>query len=109
MAHSPTERVTALERIVDTHTFRLDALVKEVDALNYSQSEAAKEFAALKRDFDREIALLKRKMDGVMKWQDDEKKGKEEWGRKLWMIVPPVLAVLISTAITLVITLYIRK
>jgi cell shape-determining protein MreC len=105
MAQSPTERVTALERIVDTHTIRLDALVKDVDALYEAHSEAAKDFTDLKREF----ALLKREVEELRKWQDDMKKGKEEWGRKLWMIVPPLLAVLVSTALALVITLYVKK
>ena len=109
MAQSPTERLTALERLVDAHTTRLDALVKEVDALHNALTEMAKEVAALRRDFDREAALLNREVEELRKRQDEEKKGKEEWGRKLWMIVPPVLAVLISTALTLVITLYVKK
>src|SRR5947209_5252682 len=101
MPPRPTERITALERCIDVHTTRLDALVKEVDATYDAHTEAAKAFADLKRDFDREVALLKREVEELKKWQDEVKKGKEEWGRKLWMILPPLLAVLISNALTL--------
>jgi hypothetical protein len=109
MARSPTERVTALERTVDTHATQLDTFDKRVDAVYNAHSETAKELAILKRDFDREFALLKREVEELRKWQDDIKKGKKEWGRKLWMILPPVLAVLISNALTFIITLYLKK
>ena len=109
MAQTPTERVSALERLVEGLTARLASLVKEVDALDDRGSEAGKELVALKRDFDREVALFKREVEELKKWQDDAKKEKEEWGRKLWMILPPVLAVLISNALTLAITLAIKK
>jgi hypothetical protein len=109
MAQSATERLTALERIVDAQTTRLDLLFREADALDASLSEAAKDLVAWKRDSDREIALLKREVEELKKWQDEARKGREEWGRQLWMIVPPILAVLISAALTLVITLTVKK
>ncbi|SRR6266496_3132279 len=102
MAQSPTERVTALERMADVLTTRLDGLDKGADKLSNAHAEMAKELASLKRDFDREVALLKREVDEL-------KKGKEEWGRKLWMIVPPVLAALISSVVTLIVALSLRK
>ena len=60
-------------------------------------------------DLERELALLKREVDELKKWKEDVKKRDEEWGRKLWMILPPVLAVLVSNAITLLITFYGKK
>lgn len=102
MAQSPTERVTTLERRVDVLTTQLGALKDQVVVVRDLHAESAKELALLKREVDRELALLKRDVE-------DLKKGREEWGRRLWMILPPVLAVLISTALTLLITLYFKK
>lgn len=109
MAVSPTARITALERVVDTLIVQLETVAQDVKDLKTLCSEAAKSFADLKRDFDREMALVKREVEELKKWQEDIKKGKEEWGRKLWMILPPVLAVLISSALTFLITLYLKK
>jgi cell shape-determining protein MreC len=108
MAKSPTERVTTLERQVDTHIAQLEALVQNVKSVSDSHADTAKELATLKRDVDREVALLKREVEELKKWQDNVKKNQEEWGRKLWMILPPVLAVLISNALTLAITRYFK-
>jgi hypothetical protein len=84
-------------------------LATQVKAVMDKSSAVEQELTALHRDFDREVALLKREIEELKKWQDDAKKGQEEWGRKLWMILPPVLAVLVSNALTLAITLYAKK
>ena len=61
---SPTERVTAVERILGSVITRL---------------------------------------------QQEVKKAEEEWGRKLWMIVPPVAAVLVSNLLTILIMAYFKN
>ena len=63
-------------------------------------SALEKEHADLKRTTDREIALLQREIDELKKWKEDVKRHEQVWGNKLWMILPPVLAVLVSNAIT---------
>jgi hypothetical protein len=109
MAQSPTERVTTLERRTDVQAARLDALFKDVDTLRNAHAETVKELAVLDRNCDREIALLKREVEDLKKRLEDMKRSQEEWGRKLWMILPPVLAVLVSNALTLLIALYVKK
>ena len=110
MAQSAAEeRINAIERVVDTHNFQLNASAKEQDAASMRHRELEKDHNALRRETDREIALLKREIDELKKWKDHVKRKEEEWGRKLWMILPPVLAVLISNAITLLITIYVKK
>lgn len=109
MPQSPNERITAIERIVDTHAYRLDISMKEADETYNVLREMGKEIADLKRTTEREIALLQREIDELKKWKEDVKRGEEEWGRKLWMILPPVLAVLISNAITYLLAVYGKK
>jgi hypothetical protein len=109
MAESPTARITIIERIVDTHTYRLDTSAREVDAVYEAHRELEKEHADLKRITETEIALLKREIDELKKWKEDVKKSEEEWSRKLWMILPPVIAVLVSNAITYLLTVYGKK
>ena len=83
--------------------------MKELDAAYHVHRELEKDHADLRRTTDREIALLQREIDELKKWKEDVKRGEEEWGRKLWMILPPVLAVLVSNAITYLIAVYGRK
>ncbi len=109
MAQTLTERVTGLERVVEAHGVRLGALDKELDASNKRHAEVAKALALLKPNFDLTVALLKREVEELSKWRDEVKKSEEEWGRKLWMILPPVLAVLVSNALTFAIAFYVKK
>ena len=110
MAQSAAEqRINAVERVVATHIFRLDSSVKDFDAAYIAHRELEKEHIELRREMARTIALLEREIDELKKWKDEVKKSEEEWGRKLWMILPPVLAVLVSNAITLLITIYVKK
>jgi chromosome segregation ATPase len=103
------QRIAAVERIVALHDFRLDESPKELDAAYIRHRELEKEHTELRRETDRKIALLEREIDELKKRMDDVKKREEEWGRKLWMILPPVVAVLVSNAITLLITIYVKK
>ena len=109
MPQSPNDRITAIERIVATHAYRLDISMKQADAAFLTLRELQKDIADLKRITEREIALLQREIDELKKWKEDVKKGEEEWGRKLWMILPPVLAVLVSNAITYLLAIYGKK
>jgi hypothetical protein len=109
MPQSPNERLTVLERVIGAYESRLDIYTKEVYAIRDVLRALEKEHTELKRTTDREIALLQREIDELKKWKENVKRGEEEWGRKLWMILPPVLAVLVSNAITYLLTVYGKK
>ena len=109
MPQSPSERIAAIERIVYSHDTRLDFSMKELDAANNALREVEKEHADLKRTTDREMALLQREINELKKWREDVKRREEEWGSKLWMILPPVVAVLVSNAITYLLAVYGKK
>jgi chromosome segregation ATPase len=144
MAPSPSERVSAVEKLLSSLSTRVDILVDEVNVVNGQLRELTKEAAELNRnsdregaklstrlgllveevkevneqlkeltkmtaDSERERALLKRESDELKKWKDEVKKAEEEWGRKLWMIVPPVAAVVVSNLLTIVIMAYFKK
>lgn len=88
MPQSPIERITAIERIVDTHAYRLGASVTRVDAIYNALRGLEKEHPDLRRTSEREIALLQREIDELKKWREDVKKREQEWGTRLWMILP---------------------
>jgi hypothetical protein len=60
-------------------------------------------------DLARHMALLQREVDDLRKWKDEVKKEREERGRKLWMLMPPLLAAALSSIATALITYYLRK
>lgn len=60
-------------------------------------------------DVKTDIALLERETDELKAWKDDLKKQQEEWGRKVWMLVPPIVAALLSSALTGFITYLLRR
>jgi hypothetical protein len=39
-----------------------------------------------------DIGFVRKDVEDLKKWQEEVKKRGEEWGRKLWLIVPPILA-----------------
>ena len=67
-----------------------------------------KHLTELRREFDRDTALLKREVDDLKAWREEWKRGSDEFGRRLWMIVPPILAAVVSSALTGLVTDYVR-
>lgn len=49
MPQSPNERIPAIERIVDTHVYRLDSSAGEINEVYSAHRELEKEHADLKR------------------------------------------------------------
>ncbi len=47
-----------------------------------------------------EVALLRREVTELKTWREGWQRQREEWSRKLWMILPPVLAALLSSLLT---------
>src|SRR5439155_22152344 len=39
-----------------------------------------------------DIGFVRRDVEELKRWQEEVKKRGEEWGRKLWLVVPPILA-----------------
>jgi chromosome segregation ATPase len=46
------------------------------------------------------VALLEQSATDLKTWKDETKRREEEFGKKLWMIVPPVLAAILSSSLT---------
>jgi hypothetical protein len=112
MAKSPTQRLNELEPLLKELNGLIKALRLEVDELGAEQQRTASAVTGLKTvlddvvlkvaqlqawkdslgsfvDMKADIAVLKAGMD-------DLKKRSEEWGRKLWMIVPVVIGVILT-------------
>jgi hypothetical protein len=42
-------------------------------------------------------------------WKDDAKRLAEERGRKLWLLIPPIIAAILSSVLTALATYFLRK
>lgn len=83
------EKIDELDKVVAALTERLDNTVKEANNLYEAHTETARVVNDLRREFEREIALLKREVEEL-------KKGQERWGQRLWMVLAPLVAGLLG-------------
>ena len=90
------EKVDELQKTATLLVERVDNALKSLDALYEAHKETVRKVTDLRRDFEREIALLKREIDDFKKWKDDQKKERDEWSRKLWSFGPNAVGALIS-------------
>jgi len=112
---SLTDKFNELSDLVATLTGQVTTLRQEVEGIGTEQGKAGESISELRTALDSlvlqmtelkgwkdsvgslgeikvGIAVLKRRTDELEGWKDDVKKQGEEWGRKLWMIVPPIIA-----------------
>lgn len=71
-------------------------LAKQLEEVDNAHSKAAEDFADLRREYEKEIALLKKEIEDSNKWRDEQKKEAEERGRRLWAFGPNLLAAIIG-------------
>jgi hypothetical protein len=90
------EKVDELQRNMATMTERVDTVLKVVDALQDTATELLRDLANVRREHEKEIALLKRDVEELKKWKEDQKKERDEWNRRLWAFGPNVLGAFIS-------------
>jgi peptidoglycan hydrolase CwlO-like protein len=69
------EKIDELEKLGATLLTRLDNLNKEVSAVYAAQKEIAQQLADLRREYERELALLKREVEDLKKWKDERAAG----------------------------------
>jgi hypothetical protein len=104
-AKTNSEKIDELATLVAVLSERLDAHRTEVGGIADVQSRAVEVLAEVKT----EIALLKKISDDLVDWKDDAKRLQEERGRKLWLLVPAIIAAILSSALTAVATYFLRK
>jgi hypothetical protein len=76
-----SDKVDALQTSVAALVEREASLRKTVEGLEAAREDATRQLADLRRETEREIALLKRELDDLKKWKDDHKKQQDEWSR----------------------------
>ena len=102
-------KIDDLKDAVTTLAERVNNLAKEMNALNGAHSETAKTVAEIRREYDKEIALLKKDIEGMTKWKDDLKREQDEHGRRLHAFGPSLLGALVGGIITAAVAYLTRR
>lgn len=102
-----SNKVDELERTAATLIERVTNAVKSLEALHGAHQELAREFADLLRAYEREIALHRRDLDDFKKWQDEQKKEREEHSRRRWAFGPNVLGAVVNGLIAAAVAYFI--
>jgi hypothetical protein len=63
--------------------------LEELKAQLNAVSDLKTEIAVVKNT---DVGFVRRDVEQLQQWRDEVKKHGEEWSRKLWLIVPPILA-----------------
>jgi hypothetical protein len=119
MAKSPTQRLNEHDALLVEINGMIDILRQEAAGMRVEQQQTASSVAGFETaiealgvkvtqlqawkdsigsfaDMKAEIAVLKERIDDLKGWKDDQKRRSEEWGRKLWMIVPVLIGVILT-------------
>jgi hypothetical protein len=89
-------KIDDLRDAVTSLVERVSALDRALNALAAAHAETARMLSDVRRDYEKEIALLKRDIEDLKKWKDDEKKAADERSRRLWAFGPNLVAAIIS-------------
>ena len=103
------DKVEELQRTVAALVERVENALKAIEGLEEDHRRLARELADLRRDHDREIALLKREVEGLQKWKDEDKKDREERSRRAWSLAPNVVGAMVSGAIAAAVAYFISR
>lgn len=91
------KRVGELEkfaaRFEPVATLRLDSVGKQVDVVAEGHAETKKVIDELRREYEKELALLKRELEEL-------KKSRDQTLQRIWMVVAPFLAGVLSAVLT---------
>jgi uncharacterized protein YaaN involved in tellurite resistance len=128
-----SQRIDALQQGLNQ---RVDVLQEEVKTASTKSEIAAKDFAGLEKavalleqalgtmehlkqqpvaiadlkgEFQNAINLLKRDIEDLTNWQEEVKQRDREFRSKAWMLVPPILAAILSSTLTGLIGYYFLK
>lgn len=88
---------------------RVKTLTKELEAVDAAHSDTSQKVHDLRREFEKEIALLKREIEELRNWKDEQKKEHDERGRRLWAFGPSLLGAIVGGLIAAAVAYFIRR
>ena len=93
---SDGEKIDELEKSVTRVVERLDNTIKALDRLSGDQARTDVAGHDLRRDVDRDLAVLQRDLDELKAWRDEQKRERDERGRRTWAFGPTIVGALVN-------------
>ena len=87
---SDGEKIDELEKTVARIAERLDATIGSLAEVTARQRVSEIDGHDLRRTMELELAMLKRDLDDLKKWKDEQKREREEGSRRAWAFGPLV-------------------
>ena len=99
-------RIDELKDPVITLTERVSTLRNELTAVIAKQDETVRSVTEMRREYEKDIALLKRELADIQKWKDEQKKERDEVSRRLWAFGPNLVGAIVSGLIAFVVAYF---
>lgn len=90
------DKIDNLEKVYATLIERVDNVRDDLKRVDLAGGDMAKELRELKTEF----ALLKKEVDGLRVWKDEQKKEKDEHTRRLWAFGPNVVGAIVNVLLS---------
>ena len=95
-----------INEVVAAHTERVNALAKELSAVDVAHSETSQAVTDIRREYEKEILLLQREIEDFKKWKDEQKKDADERNRRIWAFGPSIVGAVVSGSIAFVVAYF---
>jgi len=103
------DKVEELQRNMATVMERVDSARKSLRIIDNEHKESARLIADLRREFEKEMALVKRELEEIKKWREEQKKEHDESQRRLWAFGPNVVGAIISGIIAAAVAYFVAR
>ncbi len=89
-------RIDDLNQLVAVLNAHVVTLFKQLETVDKAHLETARAMTDLRREHEKQLALLQREIDDLRRWKDDHKKERDEQNRRLWSFGPNIVGAVIS-------------
>lgn len=103
------EKIDELKEAVAVLTEQFQTTFQNLKSVEGRLSEIAKDLADLRREHEKETAMMKRELEDLKKWKDEQKKEHDEWGRRVWAFGPNVIGAVVSGIIAALVAYFISR
>jgi predicted nucleic acid-binding Zn-ribbon protein len=83
-------------------------MVQQIGAMDHLKQQPSA-VSDLKADVQKNVALLNREIEELKEWQAEKKQEEKDSKSRTWMLVPPIIAAILSSSLTVLLTLLISK
>ena len=90
-----------MKALVDILTDRVERLSSSLEDLNEEHKHTIQVLNDHRRELEKENVLLKREIEDLKKWKDEQKKERDEKTRRIWAFGPNISAAIITVVLTL--------